>query len=220
MGNQSIPRVLAVGVVGSEDGQTLCLDGDLQVVFTNDHLVGTEGVRAKELGEFIEHASLVAEVVAGICHQLRGHPGHYGRGLARQLDLLKLADIDGGQVGGHGLLGDKPPAAARSAHVHRSVGKPWCDDLVGSVGDHCELVERLDLGIVIAGVPRRRAHRLRCHECAVFEFLPANFAPLRAHRTWRARVSDNQPQRLVGSQLAVKGDAQLASRMAPALYID
>ena len=77
-------------------------------------------------------------------------------------------------------------------HVDRA---PRRGDGVRGLGRDRDAIARPVVGPVVAGEPRRRADRLRGHERAVLELLPADRAPPRSARARSAGVEDLDRER-------------------------
>ena len=217
MGDEAFPGVVAADVVGAEDGQALRLEGDLEVVLGDDDGVGVEGVRAEQLGVEREHAGLVGELLAGGVAQRGRHPGTdgYGGALLREQQRHVVADLDGGQVGGHRVADAVVPGRTGAGGLPRHERAVDGDD-VRVVGGDDDLVQRLLVRGVVAGEPAGCAVGLRGDERAVLQFLPAEGAPRRADGPRRAGVADGQGELRVDGDLLREGDAELPAGLAEA----
>ena len=97
-------------------------------------------------------------------------------------------------------------ATARGA----STADAACNHRVRLVGGHRQLIRRLVGRHVVAREPAGRARRLRRHEGAVFELLPADRPPARAARSGSARIRHGDFEPLAGSERRRQRDSKLA----------
>ena len=230
MGDQPLPRALAIAMVAAKHALGLGFKGDLQPLGGDHHLVAGEGIRPEHLAVDLHHLSLIVEILmealphlAGLRRaigQPRAHGDFLFAHLRRAQNLMaERAHVHRGQVGGHGVI----------HHILASglgPGRGLLNEVTGCHRDnipvrgHADAIGGFLIRGVVAGEPAGSAIGLTSHESTFVGLLPTHGSPRGAQRMRLAGIADGDLEGKIRGQLIGEGEAQLVVALGIAAQLE